>query len=261
MSEQEPVQLSAQAAEVYEKEFVPAMFSQWPPQLADAAGITAGDRVLDVGCGTGVLAREAALRAGAEGRVTGLDLNETMLDVARSIAPDIEWRVGDAMNLPFTDDSFDVVVSQFMLMFIPDRVAALAEMWRVLTPGGRLAVAVWSDSPVYPAVGEIARREGIEGVAESFEPYFDLGDKAKVLGLFNAAGIPNAGIQTRDGWVRFASIDEFIRVEIKGWILADAIDEVAYSRLLEAARKELAEYCESDGRMVFPMNAHVVTAL
>ena len=236
------------------------MFAQWPAQLCDAADIGAGDRVLDAGCGTGVLAREAAVRSGCAGDVTGLDLNESMLTVAKSITPGIEWRVGDLMGLPFADGAYDVVASQFVLMFVPDRVTALREMWRVLAPGGRLVVAVWSDSPAYSILARIAHHQGADKVAASFEVPFELADKAKIPDLFNEAGIPDAGVQTRDGWVRFASIDEFFRVEIKGWIFADSMHEAVYESLLTEARDRLAEFCESDGQIVFPMNAHLITA-
>jgi ubiquinone/menaquinone biosynthesis C-methylase UbiE len=96
--------------------------------VADAAKIASGDRVLDVGCGTGVLARAAADRVAADGQVTGLDLNKGMLAVARRLRPKIEWRQGDATKLPFADGSYDVVMSQFSLMYFPDRIAALNEM-------------------------------------------------------------------------------------------------------------------------------------
>jgi ubiquinone/menaquinone biosynthesis C-methylase UbiE len=128
MTEHEGWQVSGDAAEVYEKCFVPAIFGQWAAQLVDAARVASGDRVLDVGCGTGVLARAAADRVGAEGRVTGLDINEGMLAVARRIRPRNDWRLGDATKLPLVDDSYDVVMSQFSLMYFPDRIAALREM-------------------------------------------------------------------------------------------------------------------------------------
>lgn len=260
MADREAVALTNSAAQVYERDFVPAMFAQWPPQLADAAEIASGDRVLDVGCGTGVFSREAATRSGGGGNVTGVDLNESMLAVAKSMNPDIDWQVGDATNLPFPDKSFDVVASQFMLMFVSERTAVLKEMWRVLVPGGRLVVAVWSDSPAYDALAEIALGQGADEVAASLITPFELGDKTKLLGLFDDAGISTAQLQSRDGWVHFDSIDEFIRVEIKGWILADALDDAAYDALLMAARDRLANFNESDGRVVFPMNAHVITA-
>ena len=139
MSDRVTWQVTDDAAVIYEQSFVPALFAGAAVVLADAAGIDRGERVLDVGCGTGAVTREAARRAGAEGRVVGLDLNPRMLAVAERVAPEIEWRQGDAGNLPFEDAAFDVVVSQFALMFCPDQAGALRGMWRVLAPGGRLA--------------------------------------------------------------------------------------------------------------------------
>ncbi|HEX9756314.1 MAG TPA: methyltransferase domain-containing protein [Nitrospiria bacterium] len=109
----------------------------------EAANIKPGQRVLDVACGTGVLAREASLRVGSSGAVFGLDLNPGMLHIAERHAPSIKWRQGRAESLPFPDQSFDTVVSQFGLMFFTDRPQALREMFRVLTPGGHLGIAVW----------------------------------------------------------------------------------------------------------------------
>ena len=99
--------------------------------------LAAGDRVLDVGCGTGVLAREAADRVAADGQVTGLDLNASMLAVARRLRPHLDWRQGDATALPFADGSYDVVLSQFALMYFPESRTALKEMLRVHQPGDR----------------------------------------------------------------------------------------------------------------------------
>ena len=107
MAEPERWQVSTGAAEVYESCFVPAIFGAWARPVADAAGIRMGNKVLDVGCGTGVLAREALSRVGQEGHVVGLDLNEGMLAVAARTEPKIEWRRGDAASLPFEDASFD----------------------------------------------------------------------------------------------------------------------------------------------------------
>ena len=177
MPNQDAWQLAHAAAIAYEKDFVPAIFAQWPPVLAELVGMGPGDRVLDVGCGTGILAREAAGCVGPTGRVTGIDVNEAMLAVARELRPELEWRPGDAVEIPFPDGAFDVVVSQFALMFVPDRVAALREMWRVLAPRGRLAVAICAPiTEGYLTLAAILRREVGERAAAMVEGYFALGD-------------------------------------------------------------------------------------
>ncbi len=263
MSEPEIIELSTDAAVVYEQDFVPSLFGQWAPRLADAADVGPGDRFLDVGCGTGVVAREAALRVGPSGRVVGLDLNESMLAVAKRMRPEIEWRQGDVIQLPFEDESFDAVVSQFMLMFIADRVAAIKEMWRVLAPGGRLAVAAWmafERSLGDVALAEIARRLIGDDAAESFKAPYVLGDEDKLLGLFRSAGITEAQVETREGSFFFSSIDEMVRVWVKGWVLADMDDET-YGALLKEARNDLKRFCNGDGEIRLPMDAHIVTAV
>jgi SAM-dependent methyltransferase len=113
-------------------------------QLVKRAGIHAGQRVLDVACGTGVVAITAA-RLGAQ--VTGLDLTPELLERARENAGiaevSVEWREGDAEKLPFADASFDAVLSQFGHMFAPRAELALSEMLRVLKPGGTIAFSTW----------------------------------------------------------------------------------------------------------------------
>jgi SAM-dependent methyltransferase len=262
MSEPKTVELSTDAAVVYEQDFVPALFGQWAPRLADAADVGPGDRFLDVGCGTGVVAREAALRVGPNGRIVGFDLNESMLAVAKRLRPEIEWRQGDVIQLPFEDASFDAVVSQFMLMFIADRVAAIKEMWRVLAPGGRLAASAWMAFECAAgdvALAEIARRLIGDDAAEAFKAPYLLGDEDEFLGLFRSAGLPDAQIETREGSFSFSSIDEMVRVWVKGWVLAD-IDDDTYAALLKEARKDLMCFCNGDGEIRLPMNAHIVTA-
>jgi SAM-dependent methyltransferase len=263
MSNQSAWQLAHDAAVAYENDFVPAIFAQWPPVLAELAGIKPGDRVLDVACGTGVLARDAAARVGPTGRVTGLDLNEGMLSVARRLQPEIDWRQGDAGKLPFQDGSFDAVLSQFALMFFPDRVAALREMWRVLTTGGRLAVAVCAPiahAEGYSVLAGILRREAGSDAAAMVEGYFTLGDEAELERLSMTAGIVGARALTREGWARFASIDELIRIEIKGSPLAALVDDASYQKVLRAARKELRHFCDAQGRVSVRLDATILTA-
>jgi ubiquinone/menaquinone biosynthesis C-methylase UbiE len=140
----ESFQIPIEAAEAYHAAFVPAFFSQWAPVLCGAAGITAGQRVLDVACGTGIVARTAADIVGPP-NVVGVDINDAMLTVARRVQPDIDWRQGDAGAIPLPDEAFDAVLCQMALMFFPRRAVALREMGRVTAAGGTVAVLVPSD--------------------------------------------------------------------------------------------------------------------
>jgi len=256
-------QVSRSAADVYEEFFVPALFGQWAAPVTVAAKIEPGHRVLDVACGTGVVAREAARRAGAAGHVIGIDRNDGMLAVARRIAPHVDWRTGRAEALPFADAAFDAVTCQFGLMFFEDRSAALTEMWRVLRPGGRLAVAVWDSadsSPGYAAMIDLLRRLFGDAEANALTAPFVLGDRAALSELVAGAGISGAAIATWAGTARFASIADWVRTDIKGWTLAEMIDDAQFARLQAEAEVELARFAGPDGRVSFAAPGHIVSA-
>jgi SAM-dependent methyltransferase len=153
-------------AAMYEQFFVPAMFAPWAEVLFGHAALRSREAVLDLACGTGVVARRAAPMVGSDGRVVALDLNPAMLAVARNLAVPsgsrVEWLEGNAMALPFANSSFDVVLCQHGLTFFPDRAAAAREMGRILKPGGRALVLVLQSlerHPVFAALVEsLARR-------------------------------------------------------------------------------------------------------
>jgi SAM-dependent methyltransferase len=263
MSEREAWQVTDDAAVLYEQSFVPAIFAGSAVLLADAAEIGRGDRVLDVGCGTGVVARQAAQRVGPEDRVVGLDLNPRMLAVARRIAPEIEWRQGDAGQLPFEDGAFDVVVSQFAAMFFPDPVLALREMWRVLGPRGRLAVAVCgplADAAGYRALAAVAKQVCSPEVVAMLKSPFALGDERRLADLVADAGIAGAVIETRRWPVRFPSIDALVHTEVKASPIRDVIDAQSCDALLEGARQNLARFTSNGGEVRFAIPAHTVSA-
>ncbi len=127
---------------MYEEYFVVNQLRHWADELLDRAQLTVGDRILDVGCGTGIVARRAARRRGDTARVTGIDPHPAMLAVARSVSSDegvtVTWHEGVAELLPFPDASFDCVLMQQALQYVQNQSGALSEMRRVLVPGGRL---------------------------------------------------------------------------------------------------------------------------
>jgi len=257
-------QLSKSAAEVYEEFFVPALFADWAAPVCAAAALKPGDAVLDVACGTGVLARMASQRVGPQGRVVGLDCNAGMLEVAARGPAPIEWRLAQAEALPYGDDSFDAVVSQFGLMFFEDRVAALKEMRRVLRHGGCLAIAVWGrieDTPGYAAMLALLQRLFGDTAANALRAPYALGDVETLHGLLRAAGWRDADIETKNGTARFPSIESWVHTDVKGWTLADLIDEAGYETLQREAKTALARFVQSDGGVRFAHPAHIVKAL
>jgi SAM-dependent methyltransferase len=242
----ETFQLSVEAAEAYESSFVPALFAEWAPRLVEAAGVVGGQAVLDVACGTGVVARTAADRLGGRGRVVGLDLNQGMLAVAGRLRPDLEWRHGDAADLPFEDGSFDVVLCQSALMFFPDRAGALREMARVATAGGTVAVQVWDRLEAQPGYGAMYRAFSEQ-----------LGERAGELGGAYWA----LGDRTRVGRARFGSAAEAVATELDATPLARDIGPDAYRRVMNAAAEAIRPFVVGGGRVELPIGGHLVTGV
>jgi SAM-dependent methyltransferase len=259
------LQAQIDAAAEYDSVFVPALFGQWAPIVAEAAGIRAGQRVLDVGCGTGVLAREAEKRTGPSGQVTGVDPSAAMLAVAQRLAPAIDWREGVAEALPFPDGSFDAVVSQFGLMFFSDRHQALREMHRVLAPGGRLAVAVWdslNNLPAYAAEVALLERTAGRAAADALRAPFALGNKEDLATLIHESGVTAPDITSRTGTGLFPSVRAMVEADLRGWLpvmgvhLAD--DEIL--GILDQAEQALGRYATADGRASFRLSILLVAA-
>ena len=250
------------AAQVYEEFFVPALFGQWPEHVLDAVGASEGDRVLDVGCGTGVLARAAAERVGRTGQVAGVDPNEAMLAVARRLDPEVTWKTGVAEQLPYPDASFDRVVSQFALMFFTDRTAALAEMARVLAPARSVAIATWASldtTPGYAAMVELLGELFGDDAADALRAPFLLGDPEQVHELV-ATAFTNPVVTKHDGTARFESIEAWVHTDVRGWTLASMISDDQYETLLREATRRLTRFTDADGRVAFPAPALITTA-
>jgi SAM-dependent methyltransferase len=195
--------------------------------------------------------------------VVGLDINEGMLAVAGRLRPDIEWRQGDAAELPFEAGSFDAVLCQAALMFFPDRAGALREMARVATPDGTVAVQVWDRLEAQEGFGAMygafAEHLGPEAM-ELESSYWVLGDLDLVGSLFEAAGLRVTGTRTRTGTVRFGSAEEAVRTEIEATPLAERISQETYRRLLETAGEAMAPFVVDGGRVELPIGGHLITA-
>lgn len=257
----ESFQIPLGAAEIYEERFVPALFADWAPAVADAAALAPGQRVLDVACGTGILARTAADRVGEKGSVTGLDLNRAMLTVAARVRPDLDWRQGDAQALPFADGSFDRVLCQMALMFFPDRSAAVREMARVVLPGGivtLMAPATLDAQPAWgPFVQVVVRHAGPEA-AELMNTYWSAGDLDGLTGLLTDAGLSIVTSVTREGTARFGSVDQMITTEVESTPLVQRLTPQAYQHIRADAREALRPFETPDGQARPPLVGHIV---
>ncbi|CAN5873845.1 methyltransferase domain-containing protein [soil metagenome] len=232
-----------------------------------AAGLLAGERVLDVACGTGIVARTAAGRVGPGGTVAGLDVNPAMLELARELAGEsIEFFEGNAQALPFNEASFDVVFCQQGLQFFGDRPAAVGEMFRVTTPRGRAICAVWRGLDQHPAIEVLdrilARYLPPEAVEGSDAPFW-LDDIDEVRSLFVDSGFSAVHIRTHISEIRFASARSMVEgltgahAPLAGAIaeLDDEVREVMYREIEEA----FAGQIDDDGIM-FPMTGALVVA-
>ncbi|MDX1455822.1 MAG: methyltransferase domain-containing protein [Gammaproteobacteria bacterium] len=252
------------AAKAYEDLHVPALFEQFAPIVTLAASVEVGDHVLDVACGTGVLARHIAELTGEPERVAGLDASPGMLAVAAKLEPRIDWQRGLAEVLPYADKTFDAVVSQFGLMFFRDRVAAIREMLRVLRPGGRLAVAVWESlerSEAYPEEVALLKRMAGDDAANALRAPFVLGDKAELLELFDAAGVIDVDIATHHGRAHFPGVRAMVEADLRGWlpVMGVILDDDTIEAILAAAGEALGDFVAANGEVVFTAPAHIIT--
>jgi ubiquinone/menaquinone biosynthesis C-methylase UbiE len=197
---------------MYERWLVPALFAPWAKALLDAARPVPGQAVLDVACGTGVVARCARERIGASSRLVGVDSSAAMLAVARDAAPDVEWREGDAAALPLREgERFDLVTCQQGLQFFADKPAALREMTRALAPGGRLAVSVWGgvdEAPFLATLHRLAERR----LGPVVDRRHAFGDARALEALLRDAGLRELSVQPMKLRMRFPEPRMFLRM-------------------------------------------------
>lgn len=251
-------------AEIYDAQFVPALFAHWGPVVLDAAAVRENHRVLDVACGTGALTLAAAERVGPGGSVVGIDVNPDMLTVARRKSTQVEWMEGKAEALPLPDDSFDAVVSQFGFMFFDDKPRALRGMMRVLRPGGTLAVAVCDavdHSPGYGAFARLLDRLFGSDVGNAFRAPFALGDPEQLLAISREAGLGGARVEQHHRDVCFKSIDALVSTERACvWTLGGILTDEQFARLLDESRTALKPFMTGGGAIQFDMPSLIVSA-
>jgi ubiquinone/menaquinone biosynthesis C-methylase UbiE len=258
---------SGSGPEAYQSFLAPAMFEQFGERLVEAARIEAGDRVLDVACGTGVVSRAAARAAGADGAVTGVDLGAPMLAVAREQRPEegaaaIEYLEGKADALPVDEGAFDVVTCQQGLQFFEDRPAALRSMRGALADGGRIAVATWGkpeENEGFAAIGAALGRHVSEEAEAMMVSPFSLSDTDELESLISEAGFNDVEVDRLTLTATFAANGDFARKALLAGPVWPAFAEAPPSAQ-EAVNREVAEALASrtSGATVsFPMTTLV----
>ena len=254
------------AAENYERYFVPAIGAPLASELVELAALGPGDRVLDVACGTGIVAKLAAKRVGSSGSVVGIDINPGMLAVASSADPDapsVEWVEASAEALPLVNGSFDVALCQMGFQFFPDRPAALREIRRVLDAGGRLLINVPGPTPPIFAILEdaLGRHLGSE-TAAFVRAVFSLHDEAEVCDLISSAGFEGVDARSAVKILPLPAAEDFLWQYVHSTPLA-----AAASKLDDAGRRALQDEVVADwqpfarnGSMNLDLGVTVATA-
>jgi SAM-dependent methyltransferase len=264
MNEDTPKDL-VEAGRGYENLFVPALFEPWTKHLVDSANIQEGSTVLDVACGTGVLARCALARAGASGQVVGADPAPGMLAVANEIEPAINWILCSAEALEVSDCAFDCVLSQFGMMFFEDRKKAAEEMFRVLKPGGSLAIAVWRSvehNPAYADIISVLEQHVGEDAADALRMPFGLGNAEEVVAALEGGGFTEVEVEAKTESARFASSRQMVEAELRGWLplFGILLEEDQIDKVLIESDKSLEKYALASGEALFPTSAYIFTA-
>ena len=256
MSEQSGYQISNDAAKAREQYSVRYFIGPWTPGLVALAALQPGERVLDLACGSGLVARLVAPQVGPTGRVTGLDINAAMLDVARSLPPPagatITWVQASAEAMGLPDASFDAILCQQGFQFFPEKPAALREMHRVLAPGGRLLFSVWrSGGPYNFALGDALERYVGLQVAKKFRSNRVLVPDADTLHrMLVEAGFRGVEVRPSAMTVRLPPMESFVLGHISGMPIAEAVAAVSDDRraaLVTHVRTALQPYADRDG--------------
>jgi ubiquinone/menaquinone biosynthesis C-methylase UbiE len=260
-------QLEGNAPQLYERETVHTLGRPLAERMFSHVSLSAGDRVLDATCGMGIVTRVAVQRNGNLGHIVGVDLNPGMLDVARAHTPatrvPIEWRHGDVCALPFPRGSFEVVLCQQGLQFVPDPGAALRELRRVLVPGGRLAFTVFSEIPAYyAALADALARYISADAATSCLSRYTLREATTLRQLVEDAGF--SAIEMR-------VIEVMRRMPASAASVVEAMARAPYAREVAAVEEDVRQaigsevsaalhaYRDGDA-VVIPHRSHLVQA-
>lgn len=248
---------------------VPAIFLPFAEDLVARATLQEGEHVLDVACGTGIIARLAWPAIAPSGAIVGLDMNPKMLEVAREVTREegssIEWCEGDAVSMPFQDNRFDAVACQHGIQYFSNQLGALAEMRRVLKARGRIVASLWRAiefNPGHKIVAEALERYVSQEAGATRRAPFKLSQREEIRNLFASAGFAGIIISLSTRMTRFPSAEAMIRIMMAGTPLGTAMegsDPQLLRTVIDEVTAKLSEYIDDKG-LALPMQGWAVTA-
>jgi ubiquinone/menaquinone biosynthesis C-methylase UbiE len=253
--------------EIYERVLVGPLFRPFAEQLATRVGLNRGDSVIDVACGTGIVARIARERLGPEARIVGVDVAPAMLAVARTVEPSIDWRQGNAVSLPVgTGEQFAVLTCHQGLQFMADKPVAIREMRRVLAPGGRIAIATWCSLEGIPGMRDL-NAVAEQHVGRIVDSRHSFGDAGALKRLLVDAGFKYVNVNTLAHDVQFADGALFARLNAmavigmseKGKAMSEAERGELAGRIAAESGDVIAR-ATRNGMFVVPLTSTIATA-
>ena len=256
-------QLTNEAALKYDSHSVPAMFAPLARATMEKVDLPPSAHVIDIACGTGALTREIASCLKGKGRIVGVDLNETMINVARENQPEsnhnIEWYAADVCKIPCEDDCFDFGFIQQGLQFFPNKAASLKEVHRVLRSDGQLVLTCWREvSPFNGALADALERHIGETAATKARAPFSFRDGNVITKLLHDAGFE---IVLHEAVILERRFDDLYSQIMALPIEADLrqAGETIVETVVTEVSAELSQY-DRDGILCVPQEAHFFCA-
>ena len=242
------------AAEAFEQYLVPTIFGPWSEMLVDHALLKCGESVLDIGCGSGPAARYAATLVGDGGSVRAIDVDPGMIALARRLdtSGTVDWLEGDVSDMPFDANSFDAVIGGQIYQFLPDRPAAFREIHRVLKPGGRLVLNVFSRLELCPGHNAVAKAlESHDVDPTGIRKPYSFGDPVVLGDVIADGGFRDVSVIRKTLEARFDSPAAFVEALATGGPSArhalEQLDEEALKQVIAEVTETLAKYVDDEG--------------
>jgi ubiquinone/menaquinone biosynthesis C-methylase UbiE len=220
-----------------------SFWNRFGQQTINHLSLQTGDRVLDVCCGSGASAIPAALRVGSTGYVLGVDIAESLLELARNKSQqqgleNIEFRCGDLENLNLPSNSFDAIVCVFGIFFIPDMVKAIRELLRMLSPGGKLAITSWGENVFEPAnkvFWNLIETERPD-LHKKFTPWDRINNPSSLKALLLEAVATEVEVFSEEGFHQINSPEDWWTIVMGGGLRGtiEQLDFVTRERIREA---------------------------